>query len=63
VKKINLLIVGSGVLGAYLAVELIKRGQNIIVTSRSSKGFHNYKYLKLRKKGTFKKLNLKPKMF
>ena len=35
-KKINL-IIGSGVLGAYLALELLKNKEEVIVTTRSIK--------------------------
>ena len=44
-KRVNL-IIGSGVLGAYLSAELLKKKEKVIVTSRSlSKKFINYKYL------------------
>ena len=33
-KKINL-IIGSGVLGAYLSADLIKKKEKVIVTTRS----------------------------
>ena len=35
-KRVNL-IIGSGVLGAYLSAELLKKKETIIVTSRSIK--------------------------
>ena len=57
-KKINL-IIGSGVLGAYLSKELLKEGQKVIVTTRSVKKiFKNYQYLKIQKKIKFEKLNV-----
>jgi len=41
-KRVNL-IIGSGVLGAYLSAELLKNKQIVIVTSRSlNKNFTNY---------------------
>lgn len=56
-KKINL-IIGSGVLGAYLSAELLKKKEKVVVTSRIlNKKFTNYEYLKLQKKVDFEKLN------
>jgi GDPmannose 4,6-dehydratase len=56
-KKINL-VIGSGVLGAYLSNELLKKNEKIVVTSRSiKKKFNNYEYLKIKKKITFEKLD------
>ena len=56
-KKVNL-IIGSGVLGAYLSAELLKKNEKIIVTSRTlNKKFTNYEYLKIQKKVNFEKLN------
>ena len=56
-KRVNL-IIGSGVLGAYLSAELLKKREKVIVTSRSlKKKFTNYKYLKIKKKIKFEKLN------
>ena len=56
-KKVNL-IIGSGVLGAYLSAELLKKNEKIIVTSRTlNKKFTNYEYLKIKKKIIFEKLN------
>ena len=41
-KRVNL-IIGSGVLGAYLSAELLKKNEKVIVTSRSlNKKFINY---------------------
>ena len=60
-KRVNL-IIGSGVLGAYLSAELLKSKQIVIVTSRSlNKNFTNYKYLKIRNKIKFEKLNTNKK--
>ena len=55
-KKINL-IIGSGVLGAYLALELLKKKEKIIVTTRAIKRkMRNYDYLKIQKKLDLKNL-------
>ena len=60
-KRVNL-IIGSGVLGAYLSAELLKNKQIVIVTSRSlNKNFTNYKYLKIKNKIKFEKLNTNKK--
>ena len=60
-KKVNL-IIGSGVLGAYLSAELLKKNEKIIVTSRKlNKKFTNYEYLKIQKKVNFEKLNTNSK--
>jgi len=57
-KKISL-ITGSGVLGAYLAKELIQNNHRVIVTSRfSKKNYKNYSFLGIQKKIIFKKLNI-----
>ena len=56
-KRVNL-IIGSGVLGAYLSAELLKNNEKIIVTSRNlNNEFSNYKYLNIKKKLSFEKLN------
>ena len=53
------LIVGSGVIGAYLSKLLIKNGIKIILTSRKLKKYSvNYKKLKINNKVKFIKLNL-----
>ena len=58
-KKPNILIISSGVLGAYLSKSLIGKKYNIIVTSRRiGKSFSNYKRLKIDKKVKFQKLNI-----
>ena len=60
-KKINL-IIGSGVLGAYLSADLIKKKEKVIVTTRSlRKKMYNYNYLKIQKKVKFEKLDIKNK--
>ncbi len=61
-KKINL-IIGSGVLGAYLSVELIKKKEKVIVTTRSlRKKMNNYHDLKIQKKVKFEKLDINNKL-
>ena len=58
-KKPYVLIVGSGVLGAYLSKLLLKKNYNIVVTTRKiRKNFINYEKLKISKKVKFKKLNV-----
>ncbi len=60
-KRVNL-VIGSGVLGAYLSAELLKNREKVIVTSRSlNKNFTNYKYLKIKNKIKFEKLNTSKK--
>ena len=60
-NKINL-IIGTGIIGAYLSVELLKNREKVIVTSRSKKkNFKNFKYLKIQRKIKFLKLNIKNK--
>ena len=58
-KKTRSLIIGSGVIGAYLSKLLLKKKHEIVVTSRSKKKiFKNYKKLNISKKVFFKKLNV-----
>ena len=58
-KKPYILIVGSGVLGAYLSKLLLKKNYNTVVTTRKTrKNFINYEKLKISKKVKFKKLNV-----
>ena len=53
------LIVGSGLIGAYLSNLLLKKGFKIIVSSRMLKNYGNYyKKLKIYKRVKFVKLNL-----
>ena len=60
-KNINL-IIGSGVLGAYLALELLKKKEKVIVTTRSiKKKLKNYHYLKIQEKVKFIKLDVNKK--
>ena len=60
-KKVNL-IIGSGVLGAYLSANLIEKKEKVIVTTRSlRKKTNNYNYLKIQKKVKFEKLDIKNK--
>ena len=60
-KKINL-IIGSGVLGAYLSLALLKRGEKVIVTTRLiKKKIQNYHFLQIQNKVKFEKLNVNNK--
>ena len=57
------LIIGTGVLGAYLSLELLKNNETVIVTSRSKKKtYKNFSFLKIQKKIKFEKLNIKKKI-
>ena len=57
-KKINM-IIGTGVLGAYLSYFLLKKNEKVIVTSRTLKrNVKNYAFLKIYKKIKFIKLNV-----
>ena len=61
-KKINL-IIGSGVLGAYLAAELLKKKEKVITTTRIiKKKIRNYDYLKIKKNVKFEKLDVNDKI-
>ena len=61
-KRVNL-IIGSGVLGAYLSAELLKKKEKVVVTTRSlKKKYANYEYLKIQKKIKFEKLNINKKI-
>ena len=64
-KKKNSLIVGSGVIGAYLTKLLLSKKHNIIVTTRDNKKyFKNYKKLNIERKIIVEKLDvLKKKIF
>ena len=60
-KKINL-IIGSGVLGAYLSSYLLNKKEKVVVTTRSiRRKIQNYDYLKIQKKVKFEKLDIKNK--
>ena len=62
-KKKVALIVGTGMLGAYLSKYLLKRGYNIYVTTRYiKKNYTNYSKLSINKKVKFKKLNILNKL-
>tara|TARA_B110000003_G_C16553174_1_gene497444 strand:- start:77 stop:1012 length:936 start_codon:yes stop_codon:yes gene_type:complete len=61
-KKINL-IISSGVIGAYLALELLKKKEKVVVTTRTiKKKIKNYDYLKIQKKVNFEKLDINNKI-
>jgi GDPmannose 4,6-dehydratase len=54
------LIIGTGVLGAYLALDLLKNNEKVIVTSRSKKkNIKNFQFLKIQNQIKFEKLNIK----
>jgi len=58
IKNVNL-IIGSGVIGAYLAKLLISKKKQVIVTSRKNrKNIKNYEYLKIQNKVKFVKLDV-----
>ena len=60
-KKVNL-IIGTGVLGAYLSSFLLNKNEKVIVTSRSlKKKVSNYHSLKIKNKIKFVKLNVNNK--
>ncbi len=60
-KKVNL-IIGSGVMGAYLSINLLNKKEKVIVTTRSiRKKMQNYDFLKIQKKVKFEKLDIKKK--
>tara|TARA_B100000900_G_scaffold230477_1_gene195713 strand:- start:1334 stop:2266 length:933 start_codon:yes stop_codon:yes gene_type:complete len=60
-NKINL-IIGTGVLGAYLSLELLKNKERVIVTSRfKKKNYKNFQFLNIQKKIKFLKLDIKKK--
>ena len=57
-KNVNL-IIGSGVIGAYLTKLLLSKKDKVIVTSRKNKkSFKNYEYLKIQNKVKFVKLDV-----
>ena len=57
-KKDNSIIIGSGVIGSYLAKFLLSKRQKIIVTSRKrKKSYTNYNKLNIENKIIFEKLN------
>lgn len=56
------LIIGTGVLAAYLSLQLLKNKEKVIVTSRHKKNYKNFKYLRIENKVKFEKLNVKKKL-
>ena len=62
-NKKKSLIIGSGVLGAYLACELLKNDHKIIVTSRRKRIIYkNYNFLNIGNRVKFEKLDIKKKV-
>ena len=58
-KKKNSIIIGSGVIGSYLAKFLITKKHNVVVTSRKiKKNYTNYKEPNIKKKIQFEKLDV-----
>ena len=58
-KKDNSIIIGSGVIGSYLAKFLLSKRQKIIVTSRKrKKSYTNYNKLDIENKVIFEELNV-----
>jgi len=58
-KKKNSIIIGSGVIGSYLAKFLITKKHNVVVTSRRiKKNYVNYDKLSIKKKVKFEKLDV-----
>ncbi len=58
-EKQKVLVVGSGVIGAYLSKLLISKKQHVIVSTRQKAGYQkNYQFLKIHKKVKFVKLNI-----
>ena len=56
------LIIGTGVLAAYLSSDLLKNHEKVIVTSRTKKRiYRNFNFLKLQKKIRFEKLDVNNK--
>ena len=57
------LIIGTGVLGAYLSLQLLRKHEIVIVTSRSKKKeYKNFRFLKIQKKVKFEKLDIRNKI-
>ena len=57
--KKTILITGSGVLGAYLAKEFLRKDYKVYVTSRFyKKKYSNYEYLKISNRIKFLKLDI-----
>ena len=62
-KKKNSIIIGSGVIGSYLAKLLITKNHNVIVASRKLKrSYINYNRLNIEEKVIFEELNVLKKL-
>ena len=58
-NKIKIMVIGTGVLGAYLSKIYIKSGYKVYVTSRfKKKEYKNYKRLNIQNKIKFLKLDI-----
>jgi len=57
-SKKNILIEGTGVIGAYLSKFLLSKNYNIYVTTKKKKRFDNYKKLNIKNKVNFIKLDI-----
>ena len=58
-KKENSIIIGSGVIGSYLAKLLLSKKQRVIVTSRKTKKtYTNYNRLNIEDKVIFEELDV-----
>ena len=58
-EKKNSIIIGSGVIGSYLAKLLVAKKHKVIVTSRKvKKSYINYNKLNIEKKVIFEKLDV-----
>ena len=58
-EKQKVLVIGSGVIGAYLSKLLISKKKHVIVSTRYKAGYQkNYRFLKIHKKVKFVKLNV-----
>jgi len=58
-KKVNSIIIGSGVIGSYLAKFLLSKKQRVIVTSRKrKKSYTNYNKLNIENKVIFEELDV-----
>ena len=63
-KKDNSVIIGSGVIGNYLAKFLLSKKQGVIVTSRKRKKLYtNYNKLNIENKVIFEELDVLQKNF
>ena len=58
-KKENSIIIGSGIIGAYLAKLLVAKKHKVIITSRKAKKHYiNYNKLNIENKVIFEKLDV-----